>query len=608
VQHFIGFISFSLAAKSLTMSAPVDQYTLAAPTQVYVLPCEISGDLADIKSSLDSYDPLAYKFPEWSLPPPFVTEISTLTDIVADSSKKGRTYRGGTSVTAALNVFLKDFPNDLQINLTQGKNTAGYENNEEEKNFPVPTPIAAIEEKLNKLDIEEKKEFGSQEGKDLMDSSDIQLPRAIENNPLQSNIFYVNKLIFASQSPVLAKLIFPSGGGEGQFSQRTASIDHLTLDDISAVNFNAIANYLVSGLITLNDYNFDEIVDFGEKYEISSLTPLFQQFLKHSITLDNCVPKYLEAKRSKSNKMATYLLSIREKLAVLIAQNKLDALEAADVAHIVESETLAVSEVELFRFVMDWSAKQLKKEGKEVTGPAQYELLSTNSIIDKIRFPVFSVTELAAFVSPANLLPQQHLIQLFTYSTVADKSTVNYSLPYPLQRRALAVQQFFADNSLGPVAYGNGISSGAVIPSINHHFVPFKEVTQGKEVSYQSLGCVQQFLNQSPEETRLEDERLQKNPKPIFFGQFGASAATAAAPASGSLFGAAKPTAFGSNLGLGGFGFGTTTTTANTNTGFSTTSLFAPASAAPSFGLFGSGAPLSNANIIPKPFGGFGKN
>jgi len=130
--------------------------------------------------------------------------------------------------------------------------------------------------------------------------------------------------------------------------------------------------------------------------------------------------------------------NIFKKLATLKGKAKKTALEYLDVfteaivktpiflrlpksaiLSIVQRETIGINEVDLFDAIIRWSDMELKKDAKTVTPEARVALLK--DIIPHIRFPTMTTEDVAAKVTPLNLLTQPQIMQLFIY--LAQKET-----------------------------------------------------------------------------------------------------------------------------------------------------------------------------------------
>jgi len=82
---------------------------------------------------------------------------------------------------------------------------------------------------------------------------------------------------------------------------------------------------------------------------------------------------------------------------------------------IVQRETICIAESDLFDAVIRWSDVEVKKEVKSPAPEARTVLLK--DILPHIRFPTMSTEDVAAKVTPLNVLTQPQIMQLFIYLT-----------------------------------------------------------------------------------------------------------------------------------------------------------------------------------------------
>jgi len=77
-----------------------------------------------------------------------------------------------------------------------------------------------------------------------------------------------------------------------------------------------------------------------------------------------------------------------------------------------------IDEGDLWTAVDRWAAAQLKRQSKKVDGPSKREVLG--NALQLVRFPLIEMTDLCTKVQPANVLSQDELLALFTYSAAPE--------------------------------------------------------------------------------------------------------------------------------------------------------------------------------------------
>jgi hypothetical protein len=114
---------------------------------------------------------------------------------------------------------------------------------------------------------------------------------------------------------------------------------------------------------------------------------------------------------------------IQNKMQLIISEGKssgFDDMPPEKLQALVSCEELNVSEVDLFRAVVNWATQRLIRQNpasssdpKERTAAVR-EILEQGGILEKIRFAAMSQSDIILTVQPSGILSQAELIELFT--------------------------------------------------------------------------------------------------------------------------------------------------------------------------------------------------
>jgi len=89
---------------------------------------------------------------------------------------------------------------------------------------------------------------------------------------------------------------------------------------------------------------------------------------------------------------------------------------------VLKSDELCITEVALLSAVLSWAKAELGRQKKEDSKENIKALLDEKKIIQQIRFPLFTVDELAREVQPAGLIDTSNLLKLFKFAAAKDES------------------------------------------------------------------------------------------------------------------------------------------------------------------------------------------
>ena len=98
---------------------------------------------------------------------------------------------------------------------------------------------------------------------------------------------------------------------------------------------------------------------------------------------------------------------------------------------VVLRDSLSVKEVDLFKAVDSWAAKQCQKQGSSTDGESKRKILGER-IVKSIRFPVMKQEEFAAVVIDAKILTPDEIFTFFKFFS----STLTSPVGFPETRRS----------------------------------------------------------------------------------------------------------------------------------------------------------------------------
>jgi len=132
-----------------------------------------------------------------------------------------------------------------------------------------------------------------------------------------------------------------------------------------------------------------------------------------------CV-NYLRHRLAARSALALYAISpelaqktVEDNISALIHSSEWLEVPAEKMAMLLQSDDLAIGEPELFRGLVRWIPRELGRRDAKDTVAARRAAVA--DILPHVRFPIMTLEQLSTDVRPTGLLPDDHLVQLFTW-------------------------------------------------------------------------------------------------------------------------------------------------------------------------------------------------
>ena len=204
-----------------------------------------------------------------------------------------------------------------------------------------------------------------------------------------------HKLVLSICSPVFFAMFC------GKMAEKSDTID---LPDCEYEGVLEMLRYLYSEEVKLNESNVMQVLYVAKKYILSSLGDECIDFLKRNLDPANvfCVLSHAQRYDEKSLVDQCWKMIDRKTKEVLKSEGFL-IIERLLLEATVKRDTLSVTEVELFKAVDLWAAKECEREGLTADGNVKRRILG-EEIVKCIRFPVMDEKEFATVVLGSKIL------------------------------------------------------------------------------------------------------------------------------------------------------------------------------------------------------------
>ena len=218
-----------------------------------------------------------------------------------------------------------------------------------------------------------------------------------------------HKFVLSISSPVFEAMFY------GELAETTDSIE---LPDCEYESLLELFRYMYSDEVILSGSNVMGVLHLAKKYMVPSLADKCTKYLEENLDPSNvfsilpCAQKYDE-----KNLVDRCWKVIDEKTEEAVKSDGFAITERSLLESVVERDTLHISEVDLFKAVMQWATKESEKQGLVADGKVQRKILG-EKIVKGIRFPVMKNEEFASVVLDSKLLTLDEVSDMFKWFAV----------------------------------------------------------------------------------------------------------------------------------------------------------------------------------------------
>jgi hypothetical protein len=289
-----------------------------------------------------------------------------------------------------------------------------------EKNVSSQTP-GESEDKSEGKDEKEEKE--PEEAQIWLDQAFFSM---LQDKRLADVIFHIgeaklpaHRLILATASPIFEVMLYPEG-------EMPVAIDgpiEIKLRDVDAGVFEDFLKGIYTDELQVTPANFQGLIKLATKYQVDKIQALCSEFVEGDLSKDNAWSMF-EMGPSLLGDEDFGVSFIEENAEELMKQDGFLKVSKERLKKLLESDKLCIEEIDLFEAVRRWAQAQAKKATPEEKGDEKKIIAD---LLPLIRFPTMEVATLASAVATSGLLPEQQLVQLFSYCSVPEE--VKASLP-----------------------------------------------------------------------------------------------------------------------------------------------------------------------------------
>ena len=220
-----------------------------------------------------------------------------------------------------------------------------------------------------------------------------------------SRIFHAHKYVLATSSAVFYSMFY------GNLAQKESII---RITDADEESFNEFLRYLYTDDCEMTAENAIGVLYLAKKYLVSYLVEKCCKVLETSIKPDNVFALLEQAVQFDENDLEAkcwYIVS--EKTQECVNTGAFCDIRSHTLNALLKKETLAITEVELFKGVLKWVDSECGRQGINIEEDKTARRRILGDSVYEIRFLAMSQEDFAKYVSPTGILTDTEIVSIF---------------------------------------------------------------------------------------------------------------------------------------------------------------------------------------------------
>ena len=229
---------------------------------------------------------------------------------------------------------------------------------------------------------------------DLFSDVKFAVPKAAQGSESKQAI-PAHKFVLSISSPVFEAMFY------GELAETTDSIE---LPDCEYDSLLELFRYMYSDEVILSGSNVMGVLYLAKKYMVPSLADKCTKYLQDNLDPSNVFSILPSAQKYEEKNLVDRCWKlIDEQIEEALKSDGFATIDRSLLEAVVERDTLLISEVELFKAVMQWATKESEKQGLATDVQVKRRILG-EKIVKRIRFPVMTLEEFASVVLESKIL------------------------------------------------------------------------------------------------------------------------------------------------------------------------------------------------------------
>jgi len=265
-----------------------------------------------------------------------------------------------------------------------------------------------------------------------------------------------HKFVLSISSPVFEAMFY------GELAETK---DCIELPDCEYESLFEFFRYMYSDEVILSGSNVMGVLYLAKKYMVPSLAEKCTKYLQDNLDPSNVfIILPLAQKYEERNLVDQCWKVIDKQTEEAVKSDGFATIERSLLESVVERDALRVSEVELFKAVMQWATKESEKQGLVADGQVKRRILG-EKIVKGLRFPVMTHEEFASVVLDGKILTLDEVTDMFKWFAVKGSE-----VGFPVSKRGASCR-FERCFRFGSVVPGWSNRSSALLFSVNKNIL-----------------------------------------------------------------------------------------------------------------------------------------
>jgi len=215
-----------------------------------------------------------------------------------------------------------------------------------------------------------------------------------------------HKFVLAISSPVFFTMFY------GELAVTT---DFVEISDCDYESMLELFRFIYSDEANLNANNVMQLMYLAKKYMLPSLADKCSAYLRENLDASNVFHILPEAQKYDEKDLLDHCWKVIEKETdEAVKSNSFVTIERPVLEELVEKDSLNIKEVDLFKAVDCWAAKECQKQGLVAEGSEKRRILGER-IVQEIRFPVMEEKDFAKVVLDCGILNKTECFDMMKY-------------------------------------------------------------------------------------------------------------------------------------------------------------------------------------------------
>jgi len=304
--------------------------------------------------------------------------------------------------------------------------------------------------------------------------------KAAQGESESKQVIPAHKFVLSISSPVFEAMFY------GELAETTDSIE---LPDCEYDSLLELLRYMYSDELNLSGSNVMGLLYLAKKYMVPSLADKCTEFLQGNLDPSNVFSILPSAQKYEEKNLVDQCWKVIDKQTEKAVKS--DAFVTIDrslLEEVVERDTLRISEVELFKEVMQWATKESEKRGLVADGRVKRRILG-EKIVKGIRFPVMTHKEFVSVVLDCKILTLDEVTDIVKYLSSVKGAEVGF--PVSMRGAGSGLVRCFRFGSVEP---GWSNNNCAIIFSVNRNVLFHGVYLFGSAGSYFSVNLTMKQL------------------------------------------------------------------------------------------------------------------